>query len=94
MAKKNEVADITVKNITQTQINNLRNLPGIASLASETQDPVIGQTRLRIRLENPETLPTLLDFFFRQNIKLINFRQEEPTLEDAFIQLTDAGAKP
>jgi hypothetical protein len=29
-----------------------------------------------------------LDFFFRENIKLVNFRQEEPTLEDAFIELT------
>lgn len=92
MAKKNEVADITVKNITETQVNSLRNLAGVASLASEIQDPVLGQTRLRVRLENPDTLPTLLDFFFRQKIKLINFRQEEPTLEDAFIELTGAGA--
>jgi len=92
MAKKNEVADITVKNISETQVNKLRNLAGVESLASEIQDPVLGQTRLRVRLENAEALPTLLDFFFRQNIKLVNFRQEEPTLEDAFIELTGAGA--
>ncbi len=92
MVKKNEVADITVKNISETQVNSLRNLAGVESLASEIQDPVLGQTRLRVRLENAEALPTLLDFFFRQNIKLVNFRQEEPTLEDAFIELTGAGA--
>jgi len=92
MVKKNEVADITVKNISETQVNKLRNLAGVESLASEIQDPVLGQTRLRVRLENAEALPTLLDFFFRQNIKLVNFRQEEPTLEDAFIELTGAGA--
>jgi len=33
-----------------------------------------------------------LDFFFREKIKLVNFRQEEPTLEDAFIELTGANA--
>lgn len=94
MTKKGEVADITVKNMSQAQVNILRHVTGVLGLASEVQDSVRGQTRLRVRLENVDALPTVLDFFFREKIKLVNFRQEEPTLEDAFIELTGAGASP
>jgi ABC-2 type transport system ATP-binding protein len=92
MAKKGEVADFVVKNMSQTQINALKNFNGVVSLTSEVQDSVLGQTRLRLRLENAEALPAVLDFIFKQEIKLINFKQEEPTLEDAFIELTGAAA--
>lgn len=92
MAKKGEVVDIVVKNMSATQVNTLRGSSGVESLASEVQDSVLGQTHLRVRLKNVDALPSVLDFFFRENIKLVNFRQEEPTLEDAFIELTRTGA--
>jgi len=92
MTKKGEVADIVVKNMSEVQVNNLRGLTGVAGLASEVQDSVLGQTRLRLRLENADALPMVLGFFFREKIKIVNFRQEEPTLEDAFIELTGTGA--
>jgi ABC-2 type transport system ATP-binding protein len=92
MAKKNEVADIVVKNMSESQVNKLRNLDGVESLSSELLDSVLGKTRLRVRLENADALPIVLDFFFREEIKLVNFHQEEPTLEDAFIELTGAGS--
>jgi len=92
MTKKGEVADIVVKNMSEAQVNSLRGLSGVSGLASEVQDSVLGQTRLRVRLENMDALPIVLDFFFREKIKLVNFRQEEPTLEDAFIELTGTGA--
>jgi len=92
MAKKGEVADIIVKNMSEAQVSSLRGLAGVSALASEVQDSVLGQTRLRVRLENMDALPMVLDFFFREKIKLITFRQEEPTLEDAFIELTGTGA--
>src|SRR5665647_1797494 len=92
MAKKGEVADIVVKNMSEAQVSSLRGLDGVAGLAAEVQDSVLGQTRLRVRLENADALPMVLDFFFREKIKLVNFRQEEPTLEDAFIELTGANA--
>ncbi len=91
MAKKGEVTDLVVKNMSPTQIDRLKNVEGIASLNAEVQDAVLGQTHLRIRLESIDALPSVLDFFFREKIKVINFRQEEPTLEDAFIDLTGAG---
>ena len=93
MAKKGEAADIVVKNMSDVQVNTLKGIAGVADLNAEVQDAVLGQTRLRIRLENVDALPTVLDFFFKEKIKLINFKQEEPTLEDAFIELTGAGAE-
>ena len=92
MTKRGEVADIIVKNMSEAQVSSLRGLAGVSGLASEVQDSVLGQTRLRVRLENMDALPMVLDFFFREKIKLITFRQEEPTLEDAFIELTGTGA--
>ena len=92
MAKKGEVADIVVKNMSLAQVNSLRGLAGVSGLASEVQDSVLGQTRLRVHLENVDALPMVLEFFFREKIKLVSFRQEEPTLEDAFIELTGTGA--
>jgi ABC-2 type transport system ATP-binding protein len=93
MAKKGEVADIIVKNMADAQVNSLRGLAGVSGLSAEVQDAVLGQTRLRIRLESVDSLPSVLDFFFKEKIKLINFKQEEPTLEDAFIELTGAGVE-
>lgn len=92
MTKKGEVADIVVKNMSELQVNSLRGLGGVAGLSSEVQDSVLGQTRLRVRLEKADALSMVLDFFFRERIKLVNFRLEEPTLEDAFIELTGTGA--
>jgi ABC-2 type transport system ATP-binding protein len=91
MTKKGEVADIVVKNMSELQVNSLRSMAGVSGLASEVQDSVLGQTRLRVYFENVDALPMVLDFFFREKIKLVNFRQEEPTLEDAFIELTGTG---
>ncbi|MCW4047004.1 MAG: ABC transporter ATP-binding protein [Candidatus Bathyarchaeota archaeon] len=91
MAKKGEFVDIVVQNITEAQENAVRRLNGVVSVATEVQDAVLGQVRLRVRLENVDALPGVLDYFFRENIKLVNFRREEPTLEDAFIELTGAG---
>jgi ABC-2 type transport system ATP-binding protein len=92
MAKKGEVADITVKNMAENQINTIRAMPEVTALSSEVQDTVLGQTHLRIRLQDVNALPKVLNFFFKENIKLINLKQEEPTLEDAFIELTGADA--
>jgi ABC-2 type transport system ATP-binding protein len=91
MTKKGEVLDVVVKNMSAEQVNMLKGMGGVASLASEVQDAVLGQTRLRLRLEKNAALPDVFDFFFREKIKIVNFKQEEPTLEDAFIELTGAG---
>jgi ABC-2 type transport system ATP-binding protein len=91
LAKKNEILDVIVKNMSKTQVNALKGMDGVASLAADVQDAVLGQTHLRLRLENADALPSVFDFFFKEKIKIVNFKQEEPTLEDAFIELTGSG---
>jgi ABC-2 type transport system ATP-binding protein len=91
MAKKGEVLDVIVKNMSPEQVNTLKGVDGVASLAADVQDAVLGQTHLRLRLENVDALPGIFDFFFKEKIKIVNFKQEEPTLEDAFIELTGTG---
>ena len=91
VTKKGEVLDVIVRDMTGAQVNALRSVNGVGSLSSEVQDSVIGQTHLRLRLENMDDLPSIFDFFFKEKIKLVNFKQEEPTLEDAFIELTGQG---
>jgi hypothetical protein len=59
----------------------------------ETVFNVLFRVRV-VGLQGQSAFPFLnrfLDFFFNEKIKLINFKQEEPTLEDAFIELTGAG---
>jgi ABC-2 type transport system ATP-binding protein len=91
MAMTSEVLDIIAKNMSQAQIEALKDVDGVDSLAAEVQDAVLGQTHLRLRLENLDALPGIFDFLFKEKIKIVNFKQEEPTLEDAFIELTGTG---
>jgi ABC-2 type transport system ATP-binding protein len=89
--KKGEFVDVVVQNFTEAQENAVRSLNGVVTVTAEVQDAVLGQTRLRVRLENVNALPRLIDYFFKENVKLVNFKREEPTLEDAFIELTGVG---
>ena len=89
--KKGEFVEIVVQNFSKAQEDAVRSLGGVVSVALEVQDAVLEQTRLRVRLEGVDALPALVDFFFKENIKLLNLRREEPTLEDAFIELTGVG---
>jgi ABC-2 type transport system ATP-binding protein len=90
MAKKGEAVDVVARNMSDMQVNMLRGVDGVANVV-ETQDAVLGQVRLRLRLENNDVLPNIFDFFFKEKIKIINFKQEELTLEDAFVELTGTG---
>lgn len=92
--KKGEAVDATVKNMSDAQANALGTLSGVEGLKADTLDDTIGEMHLRIHLENGEVLPSVLDFFFREQIKLVSLKLEEPTLEDAFIELTNQEAAP
>lgn len=89
---KGEVTDFVVKNMSESQVKSLRVLRGVRDLASEIEDSVLGQIHLRLRLDETDALSRVFDFFFNEKIKVVNFKQEEPTLEDAFIELTGMGA--
>lgn len=91
--KKNEVIDITLDNIREDQIQVLRTMKGVLNVDSEVESPVVERRRLRIQLDNVDTLPVVFDFLFNQKMKLISFKREEPTLEEAFVELTKTGAE-
>jgi ABC-2 type transport system ATP-binding protein len=89
--KKGEVVDMRVRAVTDAQVEAVKTIAGVIGIASEVEDQVLGQRRLRLHLENIESLSTVLDFFFKEKIRLMDLRREEPTLEDAFIKLTGTG---
>lgn len=90
ITKKGEVVEIKVSSIAKAQIEAIRTMDGVVDMADEVEDSVLGQHRLRLHLENMNTLPKVLDFLLKEKIRLIDLRHEEPTLEDAFIELTGA----
>ncbi len=91
IVKKGEVVEIRVKSITDAQIETIKRMDGVTDVTSELEDSVLDLKRLRIHLQNIGFLPMVLDFFFREKILLIDLKREEPSLEDAFIELTGRG---
>src|SRR3989304_2378919 len=87
MVRQGEAVEIVVEAITNAQLDATRRIDGVLSVFSKNDDSISGQTELRVRLASINSLPIILDFFFKEKIKLINFKREEPTLEDAFIKL-------
>lgn len=86
--KNEEQIYLILEDITDHQIEVLRSLQGVISLTQKSEDLMPNQTGLCIQLKNVDQLPSIFDFLFGQKIKLVNFKREEPTLEDAFVELT------
>jgi ABC-2 type transport system ATP-binding protein len=93
VTKKDEVVEIRSKSITDAQIETIKTMDGVVDIVNEGEDQVLGQRLLRLHLENIGSLPMVLDFFFKEKIRLIDLRREQPTLEDAFIELTGTGLR-
>lgn len=91
ITKKGEVVEIRVSSIAKAQIEAIRTMDGVVDMADEVEDSVLGQHRLRLHLQSMSTLPKVLDFLLKEKILLIDLKHEEPTLEDAFIELTGTG---
>ncbi len=91
MVKKGESIEVTIGSITDEQIAALKTIEGVISVTSKIEESAPGLMQLRIRLTSLDSLPVVFDYFFKEKIKLINFRRDEPTLEDAFVELTGKG---
>ncbi|MGD6850619.1 MAG: ATP-binding cassette domain-containing protein [Candidatus Bathyarchaeia archaeon] len=89
MIKEKERIYIVVESISPAQTEKLYGLPAVVS-ASENDQYVmgLGQKGFCVELKGVDAVPSVFDFFYREGIKLVNYRREEPTLEDAFIELT------
>jgi len=86
--KKDEVVSVTLRAITDAQIEAIRTIEGVVAIESETENPVPDSRCVRLHLQSLDSLPLVLEFFLREKIKLVDLRHEEPTLEDAFVHLT------
>ena len=86
--KKEERIYLILEEITQPQIEKMRFLQGIISITENNEDLMPNQKGLCLELKNVDQLPSIFDFLFEEKIKIVNFKREEPTLEDAFIELT------
>ena len=86
--KQEERIFLILEDITQSQIENLSALQGIINLTINNDELLPNQTGLCLKLKTVDKLPLIFDFLFEQKIKLVNFKREEPTLEDAFVELT------
>ena len=87
--KKDEQINLIVEDINQPQIEKMRTLQGVISISEKTeQDLLSSQRELHVELQTVDQLPTIFDFLFEEKIKLVNFKREEPSLEDAFVELT------
>ncbi|MGA2680671.1 MAG: ABC transporter ATP-binding protein [Candidatus Bathyarchaeia archaeon] len=87
--KKDEQIYLVLEDISQPQIEKMRMMQGVIEVSEKTEQPLMsGQHELHVELQTVDQLPSIFDFLFEQKIKLVNFKREEPSLEDAFIELT------
>jgi ABC-2 type transport system ATP-binding protein len=87
--KKGERIYLILEDITPAQIENMRSISGIIDIAERTDPELMPKQKgLCVELKNVDQLPLIFDFLFEQKIKFVNFKREEPSLEDAFIELT------
>ena len=86
--KKEEQIFLIVEDITPKQIEQLRSLKGVINLTENNEEALPNQKGLCLELQSVDQMPPIFDFLFEQKIRLVNFKREEPTLEDAFIELT------
>jgi ABC-2 type transport system ATP-binding protein len=91
LAKKGETVVIRVRNITDVELETIKRLEGIVDFSCELEDLLLDQRRLRLHLESIDSLPKILEFLLKEKIRLLDLKREEPSLEDAFIELTGTG---
>jgi ABC-type uncharacterized transport system ATPase subunit len=67
----------------------MRSIQGVIDINEKTDvDLMPNQKGLCVQLQNVDQLRIIFDFLFEEKIKFVNFKREEPSLEDAFIELT------
>ena len=88
MIKERERIYIVVEKINPTQTEKMRALPAITSMDESNEYTMGNQKGFCLELKSIDQVPSIFDFMFKEKIKLVNFHREEPTLEDAFIELT------
>jgi ABC-2 type transport system ATP-binding protein len=87
--KKKELICMVLEDISPTQMESMRSIKGVIDLTEKNSEDLMSNQRgLCIELQSIDQLPPIFGYLFSQKIKLVNFKREEPSLEDAFIELT------
>lgn len=87
--KNGELIYLVIEDVTQAEIDKMGSLQGVIAITERANEDLMpNQKGLCVELQSVDQLPSIFDFLFQQNIKLVNFKREEPSLEDAFIELT------
>lgn len=87
--KNEEIIYLTLEQITQSEIDSMRTLEGVVGVMDTVDANLMpSQRAICVELKSVDRLPTVFDFIFKQKIKLVNFKRNEPSLEDAFVELT------
>ena len=88
MIKESELIYLVVESISPKQTEKIRSLPAVIKMTEHDEYALGNQKGFCVELKSVDQVPQIFDFLFKEKIKLVNFRREEPTLEDAFIELT------
>jgi ABC-2 type transport system ATP-binding protein len=88
LKKTSELIHIVVDQISAEQTEKLRSLPVVTKVSENSDYSVGNQKGFRLELKGVDQVPAIFDYLYKEHIKLVNFHREEPTLEDAFIELT------
>jgi ABC-2 type transport system ATP-binding protein len=87
--KEGELIYIILEQVSQAQIEQMRLIQGVIEVTEKNgEDLMPNQKGVCVELQSIDQLPSIFDYLFNQKIKLVNFKREEPSLEDAFIELT------
>jgi ABC-2 type transport system ATP-binding protein len=87
--KNEEVIYLILDQLAPAQIEKMRSIEGVIKITEDVEPSLMpGQQALTVEMKSVDQLPSVFDFIFEQKIKLVNFKRKEPSLEDAFIELT------
>lgn len=88
MIEERNVVELKVQGLSQIQLKTLKKMPFVLKLTSFVEDKTQCMTKLRLQLDDMDSLSPILNYLSKERVKLHGVRKEEPTLEDAFIHLT------
>ena len=91
MAKKDLEVEIKVQSVTEHQIATIRSMNCVLTLESNLLNATERIYELRIRLDNLNSLSEVIAYLAKEKAIIIGITHQEPSLEDAFLDLTESG---
>lgn len=95
LVQASNIVEMTIAHASQNVIARLKQLDGVTQLSETVTDPTTNTATLRVHITNSwdEVVPTICETIIKAKGKILSLTKEQPTLEDAFIQLTGSKLK-